>query len=70
MSRIVRDKFEVEMGKTESKIEYLKELWNFISGTPESSRIAKAKLMFPTHESNVSVNSKRDHPPPGQPPGI
>ena len=33
MSRIVRDKFEVEMGKTENKIEYLKELWNFISGT-------------------------------------
>ena len=29
MSRIVRDKFEVEMDKTERTIEYLKEIWNF-----------------------------------------
>ena len=55
MSRIVRDKFEVEMGKTESKIEYLKELWNFISGTPESSRIAKAKQLLIKQEAVSSL---------------
>ena len=47
MSRIVRDKFEVEMGKTENKIEYLQELWNFISETPllleESHRVDENK---------------------------
>ena len=34
MSRLVRNKIEDELGKTENKTEYLQELWNFISGTP------------------------------------
>ena len=34
MSRIVREKVEVELGQTENKIKYLTELRNFIAGTP------------------------------------
>ena len=34
MSRIVRAKVEVELEQTESKVEYLTELKNFIAGTP------------------------------------
>ncbi len=34
MSRMVRAKVEVELGQTESKVEYLTELQNFITGTP------------------------------------
>ena len=34
MSRIVRAKVKVELGQTESKVEYLMELRNFITGTP------------------------------------
>ena len=56
MARVVRDKIEDEMGKTESKIEYFKELWNFISGTPppleeshsadENKESVKAKVEY------------------------
>ena len=34
MSKVVRAKVENELGKTENKVEYLKELQNFIAGTP------------------------------------
>ena len=46
MSRIVRAKVEVELGQTESKVEYLTELRNFIAGTPlplEESKQDKTK---------------------------
>ena len=56
MSRIIRDKFEVEMGKTENKIEYLKELWNFISGTPPS-----LEKSYSVDENKESVQAKVEY---------
>ena len=36
MSRIIRAKIEEELEKSESKVEYLEGIWNFMSGTPPS----------------------------------